>query len=229
MSEMREVLDFLRLLRCNNDREWFAANKRMYLRAQSVMTDFAAALIDGIGEFDPLVRGLSVRDCTYRIYRDTRFSADKTPYKTWMGVYVAPHGKKSGYAGYYFHAEPSGGAYLGGSMLSAGLYMPEPVVLRSIREEIVDNGRGILDAVASATGFALSKKNSLKRNPKDFPSVGELDELLRLRDVYIEKPLSEREVLSDGLLARMLDGFRSAYDFISILNRAVQYAHEEMM
>lgn len=226
---MREVLDFLRLLAENNNREWFAANKAMYRRAESVMTDFAAALIDGIGGFDASVRGLSVKDCTYRIYRDTRFSGDKSPYKTWMGVFVAPHGKKAGYAGYYFHAEPSRGTHLGGSLLSAGLYMPEPAVLRSVREEIVDNGQGMLDAVAASAGFELSKENSLKRNPKDFPAGSGFDELLRLKDVYIQKRLSDSEMSSGDLLDRTLRDFRSAYDFISILNRAVRYAHEEMM
>lgn len=226
---MREVLDFLQQLACHNDRDWFAANKAVYRRCESIMRDFAVALIDGIGEFDASVRGLSPSDCTYRIYRDTRFSTDKSPYKTWMGVYVAPHGKKSGYAGYYFHAEPSGGAYLGGSLLSAGLYMPEPVVLRSVREEILDNGQDMLDAVASSAGFALSTENSLKRNPKDFPAGSRFDELLRLRDFYIEKPLGSSDMLSADLLDNTLRDFRSASGFVSILNRAVRYAHEEMM
>ncbi|UKI39620.1 MAG: DUF2461 domain-containing protein [Alistipes putredinis] len=123
------------------------------------------------------MRGLSASDCTYRIYRDTRFSADKSPYKTWMGVYVAPHGKKSGYAGYYFHAEPSGGAYLGGSLLSAGLYMPEPVVLRNVREEILDNGQDMLDAVASSAGFALSTEKFAQTQPERFfrPAAGSMN------------------------------------------------------
>ncbi len=226
---MRCVTDFLRQLSVNNDRGWFAANKALYRQAEAEFNDFAVSLIDGIASFDASVRGLSLRDCTYRIYRDTRFSADKSPYKTWMGVYVAPHGKKSGYAGYYFHVEPSGGAYLGGSFMSAGLYMPEPVVLRSIREEIVDNGRNIVAAIDAAEGFSLSKQNSLKRNPKDFPAGGEYDDLLRLRDVYIEKPVGEELLLSDDLLARTLRDFAAASGFVSILNRAVQYAHEEMM
>lgn len=87
---------------------------------------FTAKAIDGIAAFDPSVRGLTVKDCTWRIYRDTRFSPDKTPYKTHMGAFVAPRGKKGGYSGYYFHVEPvwderswSQGHHHYGALLSA--------------------------------------------------------------------------------------------------------------
>lgn len=96
---MREVIDFLRELRQNNDREWFNANKAAYKHVESIFSDFAVGLIDGIASFDDSVRGLGLKDCTYRIYRDTRFSNDKSPYKTYMGIYVAPHGKKQGMLG----------------------------------------------------------------------------------------------------------------------------------
>lgn len=221
---MREVVDFLRELRANNNREWFNAHKAEYRRADSVFKEFAAALVDGIASFDESVRGLTLADCTYRIYRDTRFSPDKTPYKTHMGVFVAPHGKKAGYAGYYFHLDPNEG-----SMMYAGLYMPEPIVLKSVREEIIDNGDGLMAAVEAANGFTLCTDNALKRNPKDFPPGNRYDNLLRLRDFGLEKPVSERQVLSKELLKHTLDDFRSTYPLVGILNRAVQYAYEEMM
>ena len=103
---MKQVVEFLTLLHENNDKAWFDSHKEMYKRALSCFEEFTAKLIDGIAAFDPSVRGLTVRDCTWRIYRDTRFSPDKTPYKTHMGAFVAPRGKKGGYSGYYFHVEP---------------------------------------------------------------------------------------------------------------------------
>lgn len=221
---MREIIDFLRELRLNNDREWFNANKATYRHAQSLFDGFAVELIDGIASFDDSVRGLGLKDCTYRIYRDTRFSSDKSPYKTYMGVYVAPHGKKAGYAGYYFHVEPDAESFL-----YAGLHMPSPTVLRSVREEIIDNGDGLMAAIGQSNGFSIYRERVLKRNPKDFPSGHKYDELLRLQDFGVAKTITESDLLSPDLLQRSLVDFRSIRPLVDILNRAVQYAYDEMM
>lgn len=221
---MQEILDFLSALAANNNREWFADHKAEYKRAEATFNDFALGIIDGIAAFDDSVRGLGLKDCTYRIYRDTRFSADKTPYKTNMGVCVAPHGKKAGYAGYYLHIEPSAESFLW-----AGAHMPSPVVLRSIREEIVDNGEAMERAIAQSNGFTLCHDRTLKRNPKDFPSGNKYDEWLRLLDFGITKPLDTRTILAPDFQSRVLDDFRSVAPLVAILNRAVQYAYEEMM
>ena len=145
---MKEVVDFLRRLKENNNREWFNAHKAEYRRADSTFKEFAAALIDGISSFDGSVGGLTLADCTYRIYRDTRFSPDKSPYKTHMGVFVAPHGKKAGYAGYYFHLDPNEG-----SLMYAGLYMPVPIVVRSVGEAMSEDGGTQARRVAPSEGF----------------------------------------------------------------------------
>lgn len=99
---MQDVIEFLRQLRLHNDRTWFEANKSWYRDAQSQFAAFVEELIAGIARFDSSVQGLAAKDCTYRIYRDTRFSADKTPYKTHMGAYVCRGGKKSGICGLLF-------------------------------------------------------------------------------------------------------------------------------
>ena len=119
---MVEIIDFFARLSENNNREWFAAHKEEYKAVDKKLKEFAAKLIQGIAAFDPSVAGLTVADCTYRIYRDIRFSHDKRPYKTWTGVFVAPHGKKAGYAGYYIHFEGSG------CFLFAGSHCPEPAI-----------------------------------------------------------------------------------------------------
>ena len=103
---MKEVIDFFRRLHDNNDRAWFDAHRAEWAHVKGRFAAFTEQLIAGISEFDPTVRGLRVQDCTYRIARDTRFSPDKSPYKTYIGAYIAPKGKKSGFAGYYFHIGP---------------------------------------------------------------------------------------------------------------------------
>ena len=100
---MEDILHFLRELEANNTRAWFNANKEWYQRVQQRWHVFCEELIHHVGAFDSDVAGLGLRDCTYRIYRDTRFSKDKSPYKTHFGVFLAKGGKKSMHAGYYFH------------------------------------------------------------------------------------------------------------------------------
>ena len=98
---MKEIIDFLARLEKNNNREWFQAHKSEYLSVQEEFNIFTEKLIAGIAEFDNTINGLTAKDCTYRIYRDTRFSPDKRPYKCHLGAFVCPQGKKSGFSGYY--------------------------------------------------------------------------------------------------------------------------------
>lgn len=222
---MVEIIDFFARLSENNNREWFAAHKDEYKAVDKKLKEFAAKLIQGIAAFDPSVAGLTVADCTYRIYRDIRFSHDKRPYKTWTGVFVAPHGKKAGYAGYYIHFEGSG------CFLYAGSHCPEPVVLKSIREEILDNGDNMVAAVENSNGFRLCTENTLKRTPKDFPTNHKYDNLLRLKDFGVEKPINLSLVAAgeEALLTAVLNDLRTIYPLVEILNRAINYAYEEMV
>ena len=226
---MEEILDFLSRLNDNNDREWFDAHRKEWTRVKGLVAKLAEELIEGIASFDSSVRGLRVQDCTYRIARDTRFSNDKSPYKNWLGIFVAPHGKKSGYAGYYFHMAPKGDNLVGGHMLISGLYCPEPAVLRSVREEIFDHGAELVKAIAAARGFRLNTENKLKRAPAGFPTDHEFVELLKLKEWCIGKPVDEQFLLADNLVERTVGEFRKTHAFIEQLNRAVQYAYEEMM
>ena len=225
---MEEVLDFLRRLSDNNDREWFDAHRAEWTHVKDLWADFTAELIEGVASFDPSVRGLRPQDCTYRIARDTRFSADKRPYKSWLGTFIAPHGKKSGYAGYYFHVEPVGDGLLGNHLLAAGAVCIEPTVLRSIREEVLDHGDELTESIRRARGFRLDTTNRLTRVPTGFPAESEHADLLKQKDYCLEKRVSEEFVLSDGLPERLVEEFRTTKPFLDQLNRAIQYAYEEM-
>ncbi|OUN59420.1 DUF2461 domain-containing protein [Alistipes sp. An66] len=225
---MEEVLDFLRRLSDNNDREWFDAHRAEWTHVKGLWADFTAELIEGVASFDPSVRGLRPQDCTYRIARDTRFSADKRPYKSWLGTFIAPHGKKSGYAGYYFHVEPVGDGLLGNHLLAAGAVCIEPAVLRSIREEVLDHGDELTESIRRARGFRLDTTNRLKRVPTGFPAESEHADLLKQKDYCLEKRVSEEFVLSDGLPERLVEEFRHTKPFLDQLNRAIRYACEEM-
>jgi uncharacterized protein (TIGR02453 family) len=224
---MKKVISFLSDLHTHNDRVWFEANKGRYREALEQFNAFAERLIAAIGGFDPATRGLRLADCTYRIYRDVRFSHDKSPYKNHMGIYVCPGGKKSGNAGYYFHVEPLSAA--GGPIyfMTAGLYMPEPRFLKSIREEMLDNGEGLLAMIRQAKGFRINEENKLKRTPTGYPAATPMDEYLKLKDVYIEQAIDEKTLLRDDLAEWAAAEFKKTYPFNALLNKAVDYAREE--
>ena len=108
---MEEILRFLDDVLHNNNRPWFQEHKNQFLKAQANFNALAEQIIDGVQKFDDNCKGLTLKDCTYRFYRDTRFSPDKRPYKTHFGVFVCPEGKKSMLAGYYFHLEAKESVY----------------------------------------------------------------------------------------------------------------------
>lgn len=124
---MKEILDYLSRLRENNNREWFQAHKEEYDRLRPLFVEKIQELIQQISQFDEDIVGLEAKNCMYRIYRDIRFSPDKTPYKSYMSAYMAKGGRKSLRAGYYFHFEP------GNCLLSGGVWCPEPKLPSTMR------------------------------------------------------------------------------------------------
>ena len=165
--ELRHTIDFLTELTYNNNRDWFLDHKEDYLHAKAEYEDFVNRLIIGINAFDPAVGLQTAASCSYRIYRDVRFSRDKSPYKTWMGAYMCPGGRKSGRPGYYFHIEPVSDILIGHHLLAAGLYQPSPKTLRNIRTGILEHGRSFDMAVKAAKGFTLDEGpgERLQRTP----------------------------------------------------------------
>jgi len=226
---MKKVIEFLTELRDNNNREWFEANKNVYKAAQAEFNDFVERLIGGIASFDDSVSGRAVKDCVYRIYRDVRFSKDKSPYKTHMGAFIAPGGRNSGNAGYYFHVEPTRDGMIGGNILSAGIYMPDPKVLKSIREDILYNSDAFLAAVNKADGFGFDTRGSLKRVPLGYPADSPMAEYLKMKDdMSLYRYVDNDFFLASGLLERIVAEYAKTADFVGWLNRAAAYAREEM-
>ena len=217
-------MTFLNGVLHNNNRPWFQDNKDLYLKAQSRINSMTVELIDGISKFDSSIKNLTLSDCTYRIYRDIRFSPDKRPYKTHMGIYVCTQGKKSGLAGYYLHFEGDGAEYLGLNGLYAGLYNPNKDVLKNIREDICYDGAVFEDAIKKAKNFTLDTSCSLTKTPKDFPKDSSYDYLLRLKQYNLIQALPEGMLYSDNLIEWALEEFKTAHDFNALLNRAALFS-----
>ena len=224
---MKQVYEFLGKLYKHNNREWFNAHKEEYLRAKATFDGFVQELISEVYKFDKNINPdiLSVKDCTYRIYRDIRFSSDKSPYKTHMGAYLVKGGKKSPYAGYYFHIEPFTDEYADGCMLCAGAYMPDNKQIASVREEIMVNGESFLKAINKAKGFALFEDNSLKRTPLGYESVTDekLKNLLRLKAYLVIKDITPEYLFKPDLARRVAQEFKKCCEFNYLLNRCIDY------
>ena len=173
------IFQFLKELAANNNREWFQAHKEEYLRAQAEFEQLLTAVIARISLFDDSVRGIEAKDCTYRIYRDTRFSADKTPYKIHFGGYINAHGKKSDHCGYYLHLEN------GNSMLAGGSLCLDSKVLKAVRQAVYDNieeYRAIVEDPAFKRYFPIIGETHLKTAPKGFPKDFEYIDYLKCKE-----------------------------------------------
>jgi len=223
---MKKILPFLNLIAENNSKAWFDAHKSEYLAANAEFNAFVEKLIIGISAFDPSIKGLTVKDCTYRFNRDIRFSPNKSPYKTHFGAYISPFGKKSGYAGYYFHIEPKGDDYLGGNIMATGLYNPQPEILKSIREEIFLNGDSFEEVVREASSFVLKDDQALKRVPKGYPADFKYAEYLKIKNHNLFKSFDNNVLLSEDFLEKTIDDYRQTVSFKNWLNKAVKYALE---
>lgn len=225
---MKDIITFLRELQQNNNREWFMVNKPRYTALQIQFNNFVDELIGEISRFDDTVTGLTAKDCTYRIYRDVRFSADKSPYKTHMGAFICPGGKKSGYSGYYFHLSTGGEGYPYGHMLATGDYCHDPKALQIIREDIA-GGEGDFDSIVRSVSptFMLDYDSALKRNPKGFEHETAYAEYLRLKAFCLVHTPSTEFMCAPDLARRTAELFHRTQPFLHYINRAIQYSKEE--
>lgn len=216
---MKEVIDFLRKLSINNNREWFNSHKEEYIRAKDITDTLAQKLILEVARFDPEASHLSVADCTYRIYRDTRFSPDKTPYKTHIGIFInPPYGKKSNRMGYYLHIEPDN------CLLAAGTVCLPSKTITAIRQSIYDNIEEYLEIINNADfrrAFTEIGENCVKTAPKGFPRDWEHIALIRPRDFVATHYLAKNDIMSPKL-AEIAGGiFKLAKPFNDFINYAI--------
>lgn len=211
---------FLRDLKANNDRDWFTANKHRYEDhvkdpALRLIEDFAPHLAKLSGHFKATPRSL------FRIYRDTRFSNDKTPYKTAVGVHFRHDRSKNAHApGYYLHVAP------GEVFLGCGIWHPDSGALRAIRERIVEDGTAWKRASRGkrfAETFELTG-DSLKRAPKGVDPDHPLIEDLRRKDFIGVQSTTQKFTTGADLPAELAARFKTGTPFMRFLCEALDMA-----
>lgn len=178
---MTATLDFLTQLSDNNNRPWFKERKEYfdslrehwYLRLQQ--------MIDAMKEWDQSLSGITAKKASYRIYRDTRFSLDKTPYKTYFSASVTPHSRGNHYGGYYIEMNPVAGQ----SGLYGGVWCPDAATLAKLRHAIVDNCEEWEQIVSAPDLQRLYPgwcSNTLKTIPKGWDKNHPMAQYLRMKD-----------------------------------------------
>lgn len=209
------IFQFLKKLAANNNREWFQEHKEEYLRAQKEFEEVLTTVIARISLFDESITGIQTKDCTYRIYRDTRFSADKTPYKIHFGGYINARGKKSDHCGYYIHLQNEG------SMLAGGSLCMDTKVLKALRQAIYDNideYRAIVEDPAFKRYFPVIGETHLKTAPKGFPKDFEYIDYLKCKDFTCACYVPDDFFTAPDFLDKTEDIFRQFKRFADFIN-----------
>lgn len=210
------IFEFLHNLSANNNRDWFNEHRDEYDMARAEFDNLLTAIISRISLFDESIRGVEPKDCTYRIYRDTRFSLDKTPYKTHFGGYINAKGKKSNHCGYYVHLEP------GSCMLAGGTLCLPADVLKAVRQSIYDNVDEYISIVEDPqfkTYFPVVGENFLKTAPKGFPKDFKYIDYLKCKEYVCSCPVPDSLFLNVGEVLEKADKvFRQFKRFSDFIN-----------
>jgi hypothetical protein len=214
------TFDFLEELHFNNNRDWFHLNKTRHDNARTNVLEFTNSLILKLSKIDPSISAdLDSKNCVMRIYRDIRFSKDKTPYKTNFGVGFSENGKNFKGPGYYLQIHPEE------SLIAGGYWMPEGEHLKAIRQEIDYNGidfHKIVDNKEFIKYFgSLDEDYKLKTAPKGYQPHHPYIEYLKLKSFTFSHPLTKSELIGSGAVDNVCDGFARLYPFISFLRNSV--------
>ena len=215
---LKPVLDFLSELAQHNQRDWFKQRQDVYQAAHARFEIFVEELILAYRSVEDL-GPLTARDCVMRIYRDVRFTRDKSPYQTHMAASIAKGGRHSPRFPYYLHIAPHDQSFLAG-----GLYMPSSSQLARFREQIDRNSaplREIFSDTRFRQVFGTPGGESLKTAPqgysRDHPDI----DLLRLKQVTVAYTLPDALVLSPHILDQVVDILALMKPFLDYLNETV--------
>lgn len=228
---LRDLTQFLNELNENNNRPWFLWNKPRYDILRAEFEQVVTQTIRELGKFDKEVAACDPKKAMFRIYRDTRFAADKTPYKTYFSAGIAPNNKRRPSHGagptYYFHIERDGKLLFG-----AGEYIPPAARLKAIREHVVNDAPGFSRMLKNkhlrATYGSLREEDGkLQRAPKGFDPDHPLVEFLKLKSFFVWKEVPLQLNAPDKLVPQLVQGFKDASALVSWLRGVPVVAQEE--
>lgn len=210
------VFDFLKELKKNNNRDWFQENKERYTSAHEHMAGFAEDLWNRVSTHDVL-EPASGKRILFRIYRDTRFSKDKTPYKeNFGGSLVRASAQRRG--GYYFHIEP------GNSFLAGGFWKPEKEDLARIRKDLAaepERLRQIISNPSFVKTFGILQGEQVKSAPKGYQKDHPAIDLLKYKQFYIMQTFKDKEVQKTGFSEKISLSFKKMRPFFDYMTEVL--------
>lgn len=218
MTISADTFAFLQELSANNNREWFAEQKPRFQTIQANLLDFTGDLLQQLAHLDERMLDIAPKNCLFRIYKDARFSKDKSPYKTHFGIHMVTSGDRAdfGRAGFYLHIEPSG------SFLAGGAHAPTPEWLKRIRANLAEDGDKFTKLTQQADfkkTFGHIEGTQLVRNPVGYPADHAQIEWLKYKTMTVSHALSDKEVLSPKFTTKCLQVFAVYKPFRDFLNR----------
>lgn len=218
--DFQQILKFLQTLSKNNDRGWFEKNKETYLQAREYFEVFVGKFLEELIKFNPSLAGLNPKKLPFRIYRDVRFSKDKSPYKTNMGAGFSPNGKLVQEPGYYLHIQP------GGSFIAGGIYMPDAPNLAKVRQEIDYNGEK-LDKLLKDKKFkkwfkGFSEFDKLKTVPKGYAKDHPRLDWLKHKTFIVSHAFTDVEVKDKKFLKQITEACKAMKPLNEFLKEAIQ-------
>ncbi len=218
--DLSQVLKFLASLAKNNNREWFEKNKPVYLQAKANFDEFLAALLIELIKIDEGLATVNPKKLGFRIYRDVRFSKDKSPYKINMGASFSPGGKMEQEPGYYLHLQPGNKSFI-----AAGMYLPDAEKVTKIRQEIDYNSEKLLEII-DAKAFkklfpSLDDFDKLKTAPKGYAKDHPQLELLKHKSFIVSHPFTDEEVKDQKFVKQVIAAIKTVKPFKDFLVEAI--------
>ncbi|QKJ31159.1 DUF2461 domain-containing protein [Mucilaginibacter mali] len=216
----QQTLDFITEIKENNNREWFLDNKDKYQLAYDNIVQFTGDVLKELSKIDPLVDAhTDPKKCIMRIYRDIRFSKDKTPYKHWIGIHKLSQGRYAAGIGYYMHIEP------GNSFVGGGYWMPEGEHVKMIRQEIDYNAtdfKAIVDKSSFKKTFGeFRDQEQLKTIPNGYDADNENISLLKLKSFAAVHQLKDAELKKIDIAKNVAGVFKELYPLLGFLQNAL--------
>src|SRR6201995_940445 len=212
----KETFHFLNQIKLNNNRPWFEKNRPGYEKARAEYLGFVTKLTEGIRKIEPIPEKEPVK-YIQRIYRDIRFSKDKTPYKSHFSS-IIDRGPENRKCPLYIQIQP------GRSMMGGGIWDPSAETLKKVRQEIDYNLarlKKIVHAKAFLNYFGKISGARLTRPPKGYEADNPVIELLKFKQLYVERSFDDALVMSHHLVPEILKSYRAALPFFKFFDTAM--------
>lgn len=207
----QSTLDFLKELKANNNRDWFNDHRLLYEAARDNFATFIEELIISLNKIDDFVSDANPKNSIFRIFKDVRFSKDKSPYKSHFSASISKGGRKSDYAGYYIHVEPENK-----TILASGIWHPQPAILKSVRNEISYNHQEYEKIIRNkkfVASFGQVEGNKLVRPPKGFDKEHPAIEYLKHKDFVVHHKVKDKEICQPSFKDYCVKKFEIAKPF----------------